>query len=141
MTLGFLLWLVVGALLVITELMTGTFYLLIFGIAAWAGAAVNYAGYQLNAQLVVAGVAALVGLTVVRYLKRRHPFVAADDGDLDIGNDVTVESIVNASRLKVQYRGSTWDAVPESGSTTTFKAGDTAIIRAVRGNVLVVQAP
>jgi membrane protein implicated in regulation of membrane protease activity len=138
MSVSFLLWLVIGALLIAAEIMTGTFYLLIFGVAAWVGASVNYAGYTVDYQLGAAGLAAVVGLAIVRYLKRRRPGERPADHDLDVGNEVRVES-VNGKRLKVQYRGAVWDAVLAAGASGLC-AGDTGVISAVQGNTLVVQS-
>ena len=39
-----LAWLIAGVALIVAELVTGTFYLLVLGIAAFAGAGVAYAG-------------------------------------------------------------------------------------------------
>ena len=41
---SFLVWLIAGFALVIVELVTGTFYLLVLGVAAFAGAGLAYAG-------------------------------------------------------------------------------------------------
>lgn len=138
MTVTFLLWLVIGAMLIVAEIMTGTFYLLIFGLAAWAGAAVSYAGHGLDYQLGAAGLSAAVGLIAVRLLKSQRAPAPAASGDLDIGNEVRVES-VNGPRLKVQYRGAAWDAVLEEPNAREIRVGDAAVIAAVRGNLLVVR--
>jgi membrane protein implicated in regulation of membrane protease activity len=41
---SYVLWAIAGFVLVIAELLTGTFYLLVFGVAALAGALVAYLG-------------------------------------------------------------------------------------------------
>lgn len=139
MTVTFLLWLIIGAMLIVVEIMTGTFYLLIFGLAAWAGAAMSYAGHGLDYQLAGAGVTAVVGLVAVRYLKlQRSREAPASSGDLDVGNDVKIESI-SGPRLKVQYRGATWDAVLDHDRADNIRVGDIGVICAVRGNVLVIR--
>ena len=139
MSVTLLMWLIVGALLIGGELFTGTFYLLIFGLAAWAGAAVSFLGYGLDSQLLAAGIAALVGLVlVVRYGKRWRRESSDADTDMDVGNEVRIETVLDDRRLKVTYRGSNWDAVVEGGGAPP-QAGGLAVIRAVRGNTLVVQ--
>lgn len=133
-----LVWLVIGTVLIVTELMTGTFYLLIFGFAAWVGAASAYFNYGVQLQLAVAGVAALIGLIiVVPYDIRRRSRAAKTNDDLDIGNDVTVETVA-AARLRVNYRGASWDAVID-GDAPMLKTGDVCVITSVRGNTLVVR--
>lgn len=139
MTFTLLLWLVIGTLLIVGELVTGTFYLLIFGIAAWVGAGAAYLGHGLDYQLAAAGITALAGLPiVVRYGNRWRRGPGAANPDLDVGNDVRIESVTDASRLTVRYRGSLWNAVTDDGAATVA-VGDIAVIREVRGNVLVVQ--
>lgn len=138
MTVTFLLWLIIGALLLVAEITTGTFYLLIFGIAAWAGAGLAYGGHGLNYQLAAAGLTSVAGLVAFRYLKQRRPPETASNVDLDIGNEVRVES-VDGFRLKVQYRGSSWDALMEDQAGIPMRVGDAGIIQGARGNVLIVR--
>jgi membrane protein implicated in regulation of membrane protease activity len=138
MTLTLILWLAIGALLIGGELMTGTFYLLIFGIAAWIGGALAFFGAGLDLQLGAAGASAIIGLAAVgkkgpRWRRGEGP----GRGDLDGGNEVRGES-VDGSRLKVTYRGAVWDAV--AGGGVAVSAGDVAVIQTVRGNTLVVSA-
>ena len=132
-----MIWLVAGAALIVAELTTGTFYLLLFGAAAWAGALAAFLDYGMHVQLGVAGVVAAVGLAVlIPYNVRRRSGVAPQ-GALDVGNDVRVEQIIDAHRLKVAYRGATWDAVLAPGSSAA-SVGSPCVIKAVQGNVLVV---
>lgn len=136
----YIIWLVVGALLIVGEILTGSFYLLIFGLAAWAAAAVAYVGHGINYQLVVLLAIALVGWVLVRRYGKtwRSPSSTASD-DLDIGNEVRIDTVVDTHHMKVFYRGATWDAVVEAGDTAGARAGDVGIIRALRGNTLVVE--
>lgn len=138
-----LIWFAVGTAFIVAELATGTFYLLIFGVAAWAGAFTAYAHHGLPTQLAVAGVAALIGFAIVvpydvRRRRRQHD---DKDDDLDIGNDVRVAEILDAQRLKVNYRGSEWEAAMEAGDTVGLAAGAHCVIAAVRGNRLIVRRP
>ena len=57
----YLAWIVAGFVLVIVELLTGTFYLLVIGVGAFAGAAVAWAGGGYLAQAVGACAVALAG--------------------------------------------------------------------------------
>jgi membrane protein implicated in regulation of membrane protease activity len=137
MTLALVLWLAIGALLIGGELMTGTFYLLIFGVAAWIGGALAFFGAGLDIQLAVAGASAIAGLfLVIKYGPRWRQGGTQGGPDLDIGNEVRVET-AEGPRLKVFYRGSVWDAVVDSGDVV--RAGEIAVIQAVRGITLVVR--
>ena len=56
-----LAWAVIGLVLVIVELLTGTFYLLMLGLAAFGAAGAAWLGYDLAVQVIVASVVAAVG--------------------------------------------------------------------------------
>jgi membrane protein implicated in regulation of membrane protease activity len=56
-----LAWAVIGLVLVIVELLTGTFYLLMLGLAAFGAAGAAWLGYDLPVQVIVASVIAAVG--------------------------------------------------------------------------------
>ena len=49
-----LAWAVIGLVLVIVELLTGTFYLLMLGLAAFGAAGAAWLGYDLPVQVIVA---------------------------------------------------------------------------------------
>ena len=63
-------WAVAGIALIIAELITGTFYLLVIGVAALAGAAVAFYGAAFWLQAQVAAAVAIAGVILVtRYRK------------------------------------------------------------------------
>jgi len=69
-----LAWLIAGFILIIVELVTGTFYLLVLGIAALVGAGVGYASGALVWQAIGAAVVALAGVIWVhRYRQTLSP--------------------------------------------------------------------
>lgn len=56
-----LAWAAAGLVLVIVELLTGTFYLLVLGMAAFAAAGTAWLGYDFAVQSIVGSVVAAVG--------------------------------------------------------------------------------
>ncbi|MDB5808920.1 MAG: hypothetical protein JWN94_1042 [Betaproteobacteria bacterium] len=131
-------WTIGGIALVIAELITGTFYLLVLGIAALAGAAVALYHHSIWAQVVIAaGVATIGVILVTRY---RHSQHVVPDISLDVGQSVVLDSWVNErDRLaRVRYRNALWDAkvLDEPGVET----GRTLYIRQITGNTLHVSA-
>jgi len=108
----YLVWAIAGFVLIIVELITGTFYLLVLGIAALVAAAVAFFGGNLWVQVILGGSAALLGTYFVHQWWARHPKTAKGSNDLDRGQTVIVESWVNESAgiARVKYRGSSWDA-------------------------------
>jgi membrane protein implicated in regulation of membrane protease activity len=105
-------WLIAGLLIVAVELMTGTFYLLIIGIAALIGSLIAYLGQPVWLQALIAAIAAVVGGGLVHRYHRAANATSPKDIDNDVGHTVTIESWVNEPKrlARVRYRGTTWDA-------------------------------
>ncbi len=105
-------WIAAGAL-VVGELATGTFYVLMLAIGCVFGALAGYATPSFFAQVVVA---VLVGgaavLTWDRKRKRGPARVSAAanrDINLDIGEPVQVDGWNADGTARVPYRGSAWN--------------------------------
>ncbi len=145
-----LIWLIAGFVLVITELITGTFFLLVLGIAAFSGALVAWTGGAVAAQAIAAAIVAVAGSLWVHHYrsaqkKTRMPGV-------DFGQPATFEAWVNAGagHARVKYRDALWDAfiTGDAGGQTAGQPGDPAAelsavepgevfyIHAVDGNTL-----
>ena len=105
------LWWLATAALVLAELATGTFYLLMLAVGAGAGALMAHAGMGAALLLVVA---ALVGSGTVGlwHLRRRRRLPQARDQSLhlDIGEHVQVERWDAQGQALVRYRGASWQA-------------------------------
>ena len=131
-----LAWLIAGFILVIAELVTGTFYLLVLGVAAFVGAGVAYFGGPLLAQAVVAAVFAVVGtIWVHRY---RHALGSQRMRGLDVGQPATFESWINksAGHARVKYRDALWDAQVAEGASG--EPGEVLYVTSVDGSTLKV---
>lgn len=116
-------WWVATGLVVLLELFTGTFYLLMLAVGLAAGALAAHAQLGLSGQLVVA---ALVGATTVSlaYLRRRRrpgaPSARADRSvNLDIGETIQIEAWNSDGTAQVRYRGAQWTALARPGSSPT----------------------
>ena len=131
---AYLWWWILGAVLVGLELTSGTFYVLVYALAAAVAGIAAWLGAGLVVQLLVAGMIALLGTLALRQWKRgtAHPESTAQD--LDIGKPVHVESW-QQQRGQVKYRGAVWDAEAESADVDPARP---LVIRAVKGNTLVL---
>jgi membrane protein implicated in regulation of membrane protease activity len=131
-------WLVLAGALVILEMFTGTFYLLMIAIGLAVGGAAALLGASLAVQTVAAAVVGVIATFVLRRSRFGHATATDATRDpsvnMDIGQQVAVPGWSDGV-ARVMYRGAQWDlelapgARPESGN---FK------IVEVRGSRLVV---
>jgi len=131
-----LAWLIAGFGLVIAELLSGTFYLLVLGIAAFAGGAVYYGGGGLAIQAAVAALIALGGLAgVQRYRRSLSPQRMRP---LDVGQPASFDSWVDqrSRHARVRYRDTLWDA--EVAGEASGDPGELLYITSIHGNTLTV---
>ena len=107
-----LAWLLIGLLLVVVELMTGTFYLLILGIAAGIGSLIAYLDQPFWMQALIAAIAAIIGGVLVNRYHNAANATSPKDIANDIGQTVTIESWVSEPQrvARVRHRGTIWDA-------------------------------
>ena len=131
---AYVVWWIVAAVLVAVELTSGTFYLLVYGIAAVVAGLAAWFGAGATAQLLIAAVIAAVGTLALRHWSRSTAHPESTVQDMDIGQSVQVESW-QGGRGQVKYRGALWDAEAESASTDSAQP---LVIRAVKGNTLVL---
>jgi len=131
---AYLVWLIAGFILVISELTTGTFYLLVLGVSGFVGAGVAYAGGNHLAQTIVAGIFAVAGTLWVH--RHRHKIAPERMRGLDVGQPATFESWVDKSsgHARVKYRDAQWDA--QISGDASGEAGEIFYIIAVDGNTL-----
>ena len=88
-----LLWLLVGFGLVIVELLTGTFYLLMLGIATFCAAAAAYFGQGFEVQVIVAVAAAAAGCYGVHLHHARN--AKAQMPSVDAGQPANFENWID----------------------------------------------
>ena len=131
---AYLVWWILAAVLVGVELTSGTFYLLVYGVAAAAAGLAAWLGAGMVVQLLTAGVIAALGTLVLRHWKRSTAHPESSVQDMDIGQTVQIESW-QGGRGQVRYRGALWDAEAESAGVDGARP---LHIRAIKGNTLVL---
>ncbi len=131
-----LAWAIVALVLVIAELLSGTFYLLMLAVAAFGAAAVAYLAQPFPLQCVVAVVIAAAGCYGVHVYRARS--AGKRMAPLDAGMPASFESWLDAgARLaRVRYRGASWDARVEGHEA--MEPGATLVVLAADGNTLKV---
>jgi membrane protein implicated in regulation of membrane protease activity len=130
------MWWIAAAVLIATELLTGTFYLLAVGIAVACGGIAAWLGSSAANQWLTAGVLGVVSVTILEWWKRSRGGTPRQPA-LDVGQMVHVQSWGPHRTARVTYRGSTWDA--ELATPDTPQAA-TMYIAATRGSVLILAA-
>ena len=136
-------WILAGFVLVIAELLTGTFFLLVLGLAAFAGGLMALYSPAFYLQAITAAVVAVVGTFWVKS-RRRLLQQGGPMASLDIGQPVTFEIWMNpvARHARVRYRDTRWDAFIENDASDTSDLaaapGDVFYIVGVEGNTLTV---
>lgn len=134
-----LAWFLAGLLLVIAELLSGTFHLLIFGLAALVGAAASFLGAGFALQALAAGIAALAGTWLI-HRRRRALHGPGRALAIDRGQSAVFETWLDAAArvARVRYRGAPWEA--ELDESTELAAGATLYVVAIDGARLKVSA-
>lgn len=136
----YLLWIIVGIALVIAEMLTATFYLLVIGVGAFAGALAAWLGAEVLLQSIAGGAVALGGAWWVHHWhEARRATDAGRSNFLDRGQAVVLEGWSNESAgiARVRYRGTSWDAKVTQPEARPVP-GATLYIEAQEGNTLVV---
>ena len=136
-------WLVLAGALIASEMLSGTFYLLMLGMGALAGAACARLDAPLSLQITVAsliGLAACFAVWQVRGRKVTH--AGGDDaanplGQLDVGVTVTVAAWNADGTCEVKHRGASWSAVGRPGLSDRV-AGPHRIV-SIEGSRLVIE--
>ena len=132
---AWIVWLALAGILVILEMFSGTFYLLMIALGMVAGALAAWLNLSAEVQILLA---ALVGAMAALALRRRRPrgTDAARDPNinLDIGQSLHI-SHWHQGTARAMYRGALWDVELAHGAhprTGQF------VIREVRGSRLIV---
>ncbi|HMS26802.1 MAG TPA: NfeD family protein [Burkholderiaceae bacterium] len=115
-------WLLTGVA-VAAELMTGTFYLLMFALGLAAAAMAALMGFGVATQLVIAAIVG-GGAVVAWHLLRGKKSVGKNaefnsDVNMDIGQTIYIDAWQADGTTSVKYRGTTWTAQLQAGSSAS----------------------
>ncbi|CAB3776850.1 NfeD family protein [Paraburkholderia caffeinilytica] len=137
---GGLFWWVGAGVLVVLELISGTFYLLMIALGCVAAAIAHLAGASADLQFAVAAGVALAAVLLLRRSRfgRRTRKEASKNPDvnLDIGQTLSVPAW-HERRARVNYRGAAWDVELAAGEPEDAQLYE---IAEMRGSCLVVVA-
>ena len=130
------LWAILGLGLVVVELLTGTFYLLVLGIAAFGAALAAWLGQGFPVQVIVAAVIAALGCYGVHVYRAKNS--TRQMAPVDAGQPASFENWVDerARLARVRYRGTSWDALVEGEAA--IDPGAQLYVISTHGNTLKV---
>ncbi len=113
-------WLAAGAV-VVAELLTGTFYLLMVAVGLVAAALSAHLGLPLALQIVTAALVGGGAVVAWYFVKKRRPGDPSARADrsvnLDVGETILIESWNSDGTTTVKYRGAAWTAIHRPGVT------------------------
>lgn len=127
-------WLVLGFALVIVEMLTGTFYLLMLGVACFGAGAAAYFSQGFPLQVVVFAVISAIGVWCVHSYRLANR--QAQMKPIDAGMPAKFEGWTDqaAGRARVRYRDASWDA--RLDARTDVQPGATLYVLSVDGNTV-----
>ncbi len=125
--------------LLIFEIITGSFYLLVISAAfATAGLANWLFNLSNSTGFIIVAIVSLLGVLIVKKhhhrIKQARANIKDDLADLDSGQYVTVTTKQADGYWQVLYRGTIWQA--QTNKDITFSENETAIIINKSGNIL-----
>ncbi len=131
---NYISWFLLALILVVLEMVTGTFYMLVIAIALAVGGMMALLGMNLAWQLILRALTVVTGTVVLRHGKSAQTS-AASNTSFDIGEPVRVIKWNDNGTARGFYRGAEWDAQLESAD----KPRDaTLYIAEIRGSGLVL---
>lgn len=132
------LWLIMAGVLVVLEMFTGTFYLLMIAVGMGFGALAALSGMSVPAQTIIAAVVGVIATGVLHRSRfgrpTRHNTARDPNMNIDIGQQLTVAKWEDG-KARVMYRGALWDV--ELGQGAIPEAGNFKIVE-VQGSRLIV---
>ena len=126
----YIYWFLLAFGLLMLEMATGTYYMLMFSIACGIGGLAALLGLGLPLQMTLAATISVIGVFALRRMR-----VTKTEQNLDIGQRVHVVSWQEDGTVRVRYRGAEWDAMPESANTPR---DGTFFIKQINGSVLIL---
>ena len=133
-----LTWAIVGLVLVIAELLSGTFYLLVLGVAAFGSALAAWLGFDFGIQAGAFFVVAGVGCYAVHVYRAKNQ--AQQMPPIDAGQPASFEGWLDqpAGLARVRYRGASWEARLDEAAP--LQPGSVVYVLQTEGNTLRVSA-
>jgi membrane protein implicated in regulation of membrane protease activity len=144
---SWILWTLLGIVLIVAEIFTLGFVLFWFGVGALAAAFVGYLGLGIFWQFLTFAVVSL-GLTAMSRTIFSHRLALGESGDMKMNVDtlpgkigtVTEASGGTLNEGAVKVYGSIWTAFPEDGETALLAGEKVEVVRVAGSSIYVRKA-
>ena len=134
-------WWVLAGVVVVAELLTGTFYLLMIALGLVAAAIASHLGLSLTVQIMAAAVVGAGAVVLWESIRRKRPQALPaqinPDVHMDIGQTVQVTHWNPDGTAPVRFRGAQWTAIAAASEDLGF-SGEFRI-RELSGSRLVIE--
>lgn len=131
---SYISWFLLALVLLVMEMASGTFYMLVLSVALAMGGVAALLGLGETVQLTLSALAGIIGIFILRRWKAARP-AEKTSSNLEIGQPVKVLVWHEDGTARVHYRGAEWDAEFEAPGTA--REG-TLYIKATRGSTLIL---
>lgn len=115
------IWWLVAGIVVVAEMLTGTFYLLMMAVGLVAAALAAHMGASSALQITVAALVGGGAVVIWHFARRKRPGDPSPRADrsvnLDVGETILIEGWNADGTTTVKYRGATWTAIHRPGVT------------------------
>ena len=130
-------WFVLAFALLVAELLSGTFYLLMIALALAGAGVASLAGASLTVQLVVAAILGFSGALLLRRLRSGRQQSEQPDPlqNMDVGQTLQVDGWTGSRTARANYRGAQWDVELAPGEEA--QPGE-FVIQSIHANRLIV---
>ena len=131
-------WVIAGIVLLISEMLTGGFFLVFIALGAFAASLAAALDQNSAVQLATCAVVAIGGVLTLRKPIQQRLLVKAATVNTDVGREIQVDTDVAAhKKARIQYQGSGWEAV--NVGSENIKAGDRVVIVGMDGILLLIR--
>ncbi|CAN7529773.1 NfeD family protein [Acidovorax sp.] len=115
------IWWLAAGIVVVAEMLTGTFYLLMMAVGLVAAALAAHMGLSSALQIIVAALVGGGAVVAWHFARRKRPGDPSPRADrsvnMDVGETILIESWNPDGTTTVKYRGAMWTAIHRPGVT------------------------
>lgn len=131
------IWILVGILLVIGEMLSASFFMLFLGLGAFAAALTASLGGSPFLQGLTAASVAIIGVLALRKPIQKI-LLKKINLATDLGKEIVIDQgMAPHHQTRITYQGSSWLAT--NLESEPLKAGDRVVIVGIDGNVLLIR--